>query len=197
QEWAEVQKLMRERAFAAVKAWENGDSVHGYYMLKRKAFAFANGHSLDLYLLLSAPNLDRPKLPARPGRLYRADVALAAEINAPYPQVNGQKRFPKGSVLDVIMSCETVREVGDIWPLLRSIIVHYGYVGKKGIDYNPSGFHVYLEFTATVKEDVAGKMMYFDVPSGLDPLQSWDGRKKLLKDFTSQDTLGEIIERGS
>jgi len=196
QEWAEIQKLMKENPFAPIEAWENGDAVHSYHILQSKAFTFPNGHSLDLYLLLSAPNLDRPRQPARPGKPYRADVALVADFNAPYSQVIGEKRYPKGSIIDAILASVKVKQVGEVWPLLKRIYVHYGYIDSRWASHNPSGFHVSVEFTASTKEEIAGKKMYFNVASGLDPLQSLEGKETLLKNFRPQDTLDGIREGG-
>jgi len=185
QEWADVQNLMHEHAFTVVEAWENGDAVHSYHLLKSKAVWFPNGYSLDLYLLLSAPNLNRPRTPSRTGRLYAANVALVADINAPYSLVIGQKRYPEGSVLDVILSSEQVREAGAVWPLLKKLYVNYEpYVGLGDeVEVGSDGFLVSGEFTASAKEKIGGKKMYFYVASGLG--------------YRSQDPFPGIREGGS
>ncbi len=194
QEWAAVQELMRQNSFAAAEAWENGAAVHSYHLLRRRAFTFPNGHSLDLYLLLSSPNRDHPREPVRPGKFCKADVALVADLNAPAPQLIGEKRYPKGPVLDVILGSEKVREAGEVWPLLRRVYVHYGYIGNRWVEHNPSGFHVSVEFAASAAEEDPDKRMFFHVASGLDPLQSWDGKEKILEGFKPRDTLGGIEE---
>ena len=64
-------------------------------------------------------------------------------------------------------------------------------------EYDPSGFHVVVEFTASLEERIAGKREFFTVTSGLDPLQSRYGKKKFSPGFKSQDTLGGVTGRGA
>jgi hypothetical protein len=187
---------MKRHRFAAEESWANGDAVHSYHLVKKGAFRLSKKESLDLWLLLSAPNLHQPKGPARPGKLYRADVALVADLNAPYSQVAAEKKFPKGSVLDVVLRLKGAREIGEVWPILRKVYVHYGCIGNRWEEYNPSGFHVCVEFAVSRKKEFAGKTVYFYIPSGLDPLESWDGKKKGLGGFKPQDALGEITIGG-
>src|SRR5262249_11612080 len=140
--WAEVQAVLRSRRLAVIESWENGDAVHSYHLARKKAFSLPSGHSLDLVLLLSAPNQNRGRQPARPGRLHRADVALVADINVPYATVVSEKRYPEGTILGLILSEETVKAVGAVWPVLKRVVVYYGYLGNRWCDENPSGFHV-------------------------------------------------------
>lgn len=151
--WSQVQKLMKKHAFVAVEGWDNGDYIHSYHLLRGKFVTFASGHSLDLYLLLSGRSRRRT--------VSSADVALVASINAPYPEVVVGRRYPEGSVLDAILRYETVKEAGDEWPLLKNVYVHYGYVFDRWRKHNPSGFHVTVEFTASIIEEIGGKE---DVP---------------------------------
>ena len=64
---------------------------------------------MDLLLLLSAKNLDNPNMPVVPGKVDHADVALIANIDKPYEVVIAENRYPKGSVLDLVLSSETVK----------------------------------------------------------------------------------------
>lgn len=196
QQWSTVTNVMEKHQFPIVESWENGDASHCYYLVKKNAFQFPNGHSLDLHVLFSAWNADRPNLPARPGKIWAANAAFVADINAPYADLVAQDRYPKGSILDVVLRSDKVKDVGSAWPLLKKVFVHYGYISDRWVEHSPSGFHITIEFTASLDEKVAGKKMYFSVPSGLDPLRSFDG-KELLDGFTSQDTLGEIRFVGS
>jgi hypothetical protein len=195
-EWGEVQRLMQNHSFVSVEAWDNGSAANAYWLLKRKAVTFSNGYSLDLYALIQARNLDEPNYPLRLDGLCRADVALVAAINAPYAQVIAEERYPKGSVLEVILNHMKVREVGETWPLLSKIYVNYGYLYDRWRGYNPSGFEVQVEFIVSTQEEIAQKKMTFTVASGLDPLRSLDGKKAVLDGFESQDTLGKIRECG-
>lgn len=200
QQWNTVTKIMEQHRFPVVESWDNGDAAHCYYLVKKKAFQFSNGHSLDLHILLtvllSAENADRPNLPARPGKIYAADTALVADINAPYADLVAQERYPKGSILDTVLRLDKVKAVGSTWPLLKKVYVHYGYLFDRWVEHSPSGFHVTVEFSASINEKVGGKKMYFFVPSGLDPLRSPNSQEELLDGFTAKDTLGGIRSGG-
>lgn len=197
QNWSDVQELMKIHQFPVFESWDNGDAVHGYHLIKKKYIVFPRGHVLDLCLLLSANNLDRGHLPARAGKIYRADVALVAECNAPYAQVLKEGRFPQGTVLDAVLASATVKIAGEEWPLLKRVYVYYGYILNHHLEHNPSGFSADVEFTASLTEKIAGKTMYFAVPSQLDPLQSPGGKSKPLEDFKPEDTLGGVNPKGS
>jgi hypothetical protein len=195
QDWADVQKLMKQHRFVVEEAWANGAAVNSYYLVKKGAFGLSKGRSLDLYLFLQAPNLEREGGPDRPGKIERANVVLVADLNVPYSQVAAEKRLPKGSVLEVVLRSNDVREIGAVWPILKKVYVHYDYIGNRWEQFNPRGFHVCVEFAASPTKRIAGKKMYFYIPSGLDPLESWDGKKR-LGGFRSKDALGEIISSG-
>ena len=196
QSWSTITGVIDKQEFPVIEAWENGDAIHRYYLAKKHAYSFPNGNALDLYLLLSANNLDRPKQPVRRARVYVADVALVAELNAPYADIVAQDGYSKGSILDVMLNSPTVKAEGSRWPILSRIYVHYGIIADRWVEYEASGFQVTVEFTASLNEKIGGKRAYFYIPSGLDPLRSWDG-EELMEGFTPADTLGEIQEGGS
>lgn len=196
QNWSEIQGLMKTKSFSAIEAWDNGDFMSSYHIVKRKAFVFHGGHSLDLCLLLSARTIDPPTRPGLAGKLRHVDIALVAEISEPYERVVGEKRYPKGSVLDAILTSKYVKEVGEIWPLLKRVYVYYGYLDNRWEDYSPSGFIVTVDFVASDTESIAGKKMSFRVASGLDPRQSRDGKEQPSKRFKPHDSVGEIWAAG-
>jgi hypothetical protein len=195
--WSDVQELMKAHQFPIIKSWDNGDAVHSYHVIKKKFVVFPKGHVLDLCLLLSASNLDRGHLPARPGTINRADVALVAEFDEPHAGVVKQGRFPQGTVLAAVLASATVKQAGEVWPILKRIYVYYGYISNHHLEHNPSGFFADLEFVASLTEEIAGKTMYFSVASGLDPLQSPEGQNQQLEGFKPQDTLWGVSPLGS
>jgi hypothetical protein len=197
QDWSDIQKLMAKHGFTVVKAWENGDAIHSHHLAKRNAVVFPSGYSLDLQFQLSARNLDRGRFPAKPGKLYAADVVLVSKIAAPYAKVVQDRGYPKGSILDALLTSEKLKEEGGIWPILNSISVHYGYIFDRWAEHSPSGFHIAIEFVASTKEEIGGNQMYFYAASGLDPLQSSDGNEKVLDAFKAQDTIEGIRQGGS
>lgn len=187
QSWADAKKVMGKHGFAIVKQRHLGQEVH--YLAKKDAVILPSGHSLDLQLHLTALNNDRP------GQVDAADAVLVSEIAAPLSLVLSDQWYPEGSVLDAIVTSESVRKDGAVWPVLSRISLHYGIMSNRWLEYNRKGFNVTVEFLASNNENIAGKRTYFYVESGLDPLQSWDGKKKLLDGFTSQDTI-ELIREG-
>ena len=196
QDWQAIQSILKKEPYPPFEAWDNGDAIHSYHKVKTNVFVFKEKYALDLCLLLSATNLTKGRTPASPGTIYRADIALVADINAPYSDVIEQQRFPLGSVLDVVLNHEKVKKVGEGWPLVKRVYVYYSCLFNRFAEHSPSGFNVVIEFTASNDEQIAGKRMHFTVESGLDPLQSFDMKEKLLDGFKSQDILGEIVHRG-
>jgi hypothetical protein len=190
--WVEVQRVMQEQSLMIVKEWQGNNGPLAYYILKRGAFVFSNGFSLDLYVLLGAVNEGRHQYGPCLGKLYQADVALVGDINAPYAQVVAEERFPKGSVLEVALSCEEVRKTSEVWPILGKVCVYYGYLADRWLEFNPSGFRVDIEFTASAQGEIGGREMIFTVVSGLDPLRSSDGTWEILNGFKSEDTLHQM-----
>jgi hypothetical protein len=197
QEWADVQNLMQKRGFKVIEEQKNGDAIRSCYLAKENAIVLPGGSTFDLQLQLSAPNLNRARTPANPGKLFAADVVLVSNIVASYSQAIQGAHYPRGSVFDVVLRCDEVKEVGKEWPILNTMSIHYGYLHNRWIEYSPSGFHASVEFVASTKEEIAGNRLYFFVPSGLDPLRSLDGVKEDLDPFKPQDTIDSIECRGA
>jgi hypothetical protein len=192
QEWADVEQLMANLGFAAVEAWENGDAVHSHHLARQNAILLPGGNSFDLEFQFSAPNLDRARLPAKPGKLYAANVVLVSRIAAPYSKVAKGRLYPRGSVLDALPTSAALEEQGRLWPILNSISVYYDYFYDRWADHSPSGFRITVEFVASKTEKIGAERMDFYAASGLDPLQSPDGKEKLLNGFKAQDTIEQI-----
>ena len=195
--WSTVTAAMDGHQFPVVASWKNGDATHRYYQVERDAFKFPNGRSLDLCVLLSANNSKAPETENDPGNVYSADAALVADINSPYADVVLQKWYPQGTVLDLVLGTDEVQDVGLEWPLLKRISVSYGPLPDRWMEYYPSGYDVIVEFTATVDEKVAGKKMYFRIPSGLDPRKNRQGMPAPDERFVAEDTLGPVAGHGS
>jgi len=195
-EWSEIEKAMTERKFAVVESWDNGDYIHRTYLIKKNAFSFPGGGSLDVCLTMSAPNAGKPTRPFRPGKVSEANVTLIANIGKSYAKTIEGQRFPKGSVIDAVLRSADVKEAGEVWPLVKQVSVHYAYVENRWSEFNPSGFHVTVEFAASATEDLAGNKLYFTVASGLDPLRTDDGEEDPPAGFRPKDTLGDVRGAG-
>jgi hypothetical protein len=181
----------------AFEAWDNGDAAHSYHLLKKNAIRFQGGPSLDLCLLLSANNLNRGHVPARPGNVYSAHVALVADFNAPYAVVMKTPGFPKGTAIDVVLASPGVKATGDAWPYVKRVYVYYDLFDNRWVEHNPSGFKVNVEFTASLTQEIGGKRLYLSVASGLDPARMHLDENELSEGFQAQDTLGEVQGSGS
>lgn len=186
-DWTKVTRFLDMNESPSMEAWENGSTIHNYYLLRRNAIEFSDNHSLDLWLLLSAS-------PSR--KIYAGDVALVSNLNAKYSDVIESAPYPRDSVLDRVLRANDVKEVGKSWPILKRVLVQYGHLQNRWMEYNPSGFHVTVEFCASLTDEIAGKRMYFYVPSGLDPLKSFSGEIMPNSEFTESDTLGGVESGG-
>lgn len=201
QEWADAQESMKTNEFEVVKEWANGDTVHSIHLLKKDAIVFPGGASLDLQLHLSAGNLNRGRLPAKPGKLYAARVMLVSDIRKPYEQILEEQPYPNNTVLDVLVRSNEMKRDGETWPIVKEISVHYGYLESWYTAYNPSGFFVTVEYVASTDEEIGGKTWYFHIVSGLDPPRDRNGNAEAEqegeKEFTPRDMVyKQIMKRG-
>src|SRR5262249_23607734 len=103
---------------------------------------------------------------------------------------------PRGSILEAVLTSKKVQETGETRPFLKRVYVYYGYIFSHYTPHNPSGFHVNVEFTASLKEQIAGKWLYFTVNSGLDPWRTVEGKARPSGDFKPQNVLGDVRNRG-
>jgi hypothetical protein len=188
-EWEEIKALLQQNGFEAIEAWENGDPVNVHYRLKKGILTLPGGFPLDLILLLQARNLNKPNGQVAPGRVSRADVALLADLRMPYAEVAEKKPFPSGTVLAEVLGLAQVKATGAEWPILKEIVVNYGFLFDRWMKYSPSGFQVSVKYVASLSEDVGRKSWTFYFNSGLDPLQTVDGLNEPGSGFRSEDKL--------
>ena len=194
--WSEINGHFVALGLPTMKTWENGSAIHRYYKLKDNAISFPGCRSTDLWLLLSAKNTDEPNCPVKPGSVYRSNVAIVSTIGTSYKELIDSKPYPADSVLDTILSSEEVRLVGATWPIVHRVYLHYGYIANRWSEYNPNGFHVTVEFVASLDDEIAGKQIDFSVPSGLDPMQTHLGEELTDAKFVASDTIGDVESGG-
>lgn len=178
QPWDAVTTAIDKQMCPVVHFRHKGDTLQRYYLAREKAVSFPNGRSLDAYvwLLRSAD---------RPDKVSQARIVLADAINAKYEHVVKQGRYPRNSVLDVVLRSNDIKREGERWPLVNYVFVHYdSRIGRTGVDY---GFDVTVEFTVSVEKAIGKKRMDFFVRSGLGP--AYDS---LPDGFEPKDTLGEV-----
>ncbi len=194
-DWSHVSTLIEKQMCPIVESWDGGK--RRYYLLKKRAFSFDNGHSLDAYIWLSANNFVSSEGQARSLRVFEADIVLGATINISYTELMKQQRFPRNSVLDVVLRSKEVKREGKRRPFVKNVFVNYGSILERWIGVKVSGFDVTVEFAASREDDAGGKRMYFFVRSGLDPVVPQDDKDVASKDFAPKDTLGEVVGYGS
>ncbi len=194
--WSEINGHFVELGLQTMESWENGSAIHRYYKLKNNAISFPGCRSTDLWLLLSARNTDEPNYPVKPGSVYKADVAIVSTINTSYQELIDAKPYPADSVLDTVLRSDEVRPVGATWPIVHRVYLHYGYIEDRWSEHNPNGFHVTVEFVASLEEEIAGKRINFSVPSGLDPMRTHLGEELADATFVASDTIGDVCSRG-
>lgn len=191
-EWSDVTNILDKQECPIVESWGNGK--RRYYLVREKAFSFENGSSLDAYIWLSADDSIPRNLQASSPRVFQADIVLAANVNAPSEDLIAQRRFPRNSVLDVVLCSKEVQRGVSRWPLVKTIFVNYGsIIGRWG---SASGFEVTVECAASLEKRVGGERMYFFVRSGLDPVKLFSNEVASPDVFTPKDSLGEVTGYG-
>lgn len=194
--WSEINGHLVEMGLPTMESWENGSAIHRYYRLKSDAVTFPGCRSTDVWLLLSARNSDEPNYPVKPGAVYKADVAIVSTIDTAYQQLIDAKPYPADSVLDTVLRSDEVRRVGATWPIIHRVYLHYGYIANRWSEHNPNGFHLNIEFVASLREEIAGKRINFFVPSGLDRMRTHLGKELADPTFVASDTIGEVQSGG-
>jgi hypothetical protein len=165
--WSEVEPIFTQLALPVVEEWENGDFLNVYYLLKKRAFVFRDGQSLDMQVFLRISQNGPQNKWWRPGTIVTADVLLAKDgINIPYDQFMSNEPYPKGSALDLALREADVRTMGQTWPLLKAIRVHYGpFIFRSSEEYSASGYHVEVEFAASATQRIGGTRMVWFIES--------------------------------
>jgi hypothetical protein len=194
--WAEVQELMQSRHYGAIEAWENGDAVHSYHLIKHGHALQPKGKQFDVYLLLSAPNLKRGLLPAIPGELYAADIALVSDLRMPLSQALKIQPYAKGTVFAAALNSKALKDELEGFTFVKRIYAHYGHLIDRWSELSPYGFSVTVEL-ASVPQGRDGKRIYLSMTSGLDPTQPNYGAPRTVPNLVPADTLGTVEFRGS
>jgi len=190
--WADVTSAVEGRMCPLIETRDNGDHLQHFYLAEQRAVSFPNGRSFDAYVWLSGKNADGHGRPSRPEKVSQAKILLVDNTNADYEVLIKQDRYPRGTILDAVLRSPEVRQEGLRWPILKRVLVHYGpYISRYGVSH---GFHVTVQFTASLEEEIGEKRMYFFAGSGLAPggddVDGADGD-------ASQDTLSDVFGGGA
>jgi len=191
QPWSDVTTVIEKQMCPMIDSRDNGEHLQRYYLAQKQAVSFPNGRTLDAYVWLSGRNADGFQRPSRPEKVFQANIMLADEINADYEDLVKQHRYPRGSILDVVLRSPEVQREGLRWPIVKRVLVNYGSsIGRSGIS---RGFDVTVQFTASLENEIGEKRMYFFVSSGLAPIR--DDRDR-ADGVASTDTLGDVYGYG-
>lgn len=185
--WEEVTNAIEKQNCPIIESHDNGDRLRKTYLVKKAAFAFPNGRTLDAYARISGRNTDSGHKPSRPAKVSQADILLVDETRVRYEIVAEQNRYPSGSVLDAVLKSPAVEREGLRWPIMKTILVNHGSImTRSGV---ARGFEVEVEFTASLENRIGGERMYFFV--GSEPSAANDGDIN-VDDVEPKTRLGEV-----
>ena len=190
-----VAEDLKKQGFRLVRSWENGAAINSHYLMATNYFVAPTGYSMDLYLILHAESLNYASPSYRTGLVFNADASLVMTVAMPFSNLVEQARFPKGTVVDRVLTMPDVKDAGSQWPLVKNICVSYGYLNDRWAKFSPFGFTVKIEFV-TDPDDVGIKTLTYTLASGLDPRKSVNGGS-VDENIFPNDSLGEAIQIGA
>ncbi len=190
--WTDVTHAIEKQNCPIIESHDNGDRLKRSYLVRKAAFSFPNGRTLDAYARIAGRNTDGGRKPSRPDKVSQADILLVDENRVSYEIVVEQDRYPSDSVLDVVLKSPEVQREGLRWPIMKRILVNHGaIITRTGA---ARGFEVEVEFTASLEEKIGGKRMYFFVRN--EPSATNDGDVD-IDDGESNNELGEVQGYGA
>ncbi len=189
--WKNVSNELMRQGLRIIDQWENGDVINCHYLIKTNAFRTASKYSFDLYLMLTAGKLDREIPTKKPGCIVGAQAVFVSNVHLPFSELVAQSRFPKGTVLDRVLTLPEIVNNGAKWPLVRRIYLSYGSLSVDRHQYEESGFIVVVEFESAALNNLRSKNIKVAVKSGLDPFQLKNVPHH-DQSFTPTDSLEEI-----
>jgi len=190
--WPAVERALERQDLMLCGRWEQIQfRLDSYlYLVEGKAYRTSGGCDLDLLLDIDVL-ITGSKTEAARTEVTVARAVLRAQPNAPYERVVREAAFPQGSVLQRALECEEVREAALRYPFVQEIEVAYDRIADHNRATVPSGFWGSIEFADATQDPSAGTRLSFTAESGLDPVESWDGRA-VPEAFTSQDIVRDI-----
>ncbi|MFH1923682.1 MAG: hypothetical protein ABIP48_27800 [Planctomycetota bacterium] len=180
---------MLKQGFTILKEWDNSDRVNCHFLVKRKALQMPKGLWHDLWLVLGAESTRR-RDPSQPPKVIHAETTLVVDFGRSAAEVLQKHQLPKEFVLGAMLRADEVRKKAAPWPRLKQARVFYGSVASRWAEVRSFGFFVELYFSTNEGKGILDEMMRdFSIGSGLDPVESWDGKIKYTQGFVSRDML--------
>lgn len=191
----EVVKVAEDLKLPLIEGWENGTAIHRRFKLADSVFELGSGKSADAYLFFSSMNRKDAQMPFVATDIYNASIGLLIDVGMPYEAVIERGVFPANSALRRSLDLDEVAKSGGLWPYLKRMTVSYDILFNRWLEEHPSGFHLDIEFAASLKKKIGSKRISCSILSGLDPPQDFYG-KPTEKKHKPKDSLGEPRTHG-
>jgi len=194
--WMEVERALDQQLCPLIASRQidnppdvTGKTLDRQYLAQENAVKLPNEQSLNAYIAISVRYDDGLGRDRSPGNTFHARVLLVDQLHAKTTDVK-EDRYPKDTVLDLILKSDEIKREMKRWPYIKTIYLGYEpIVTRHGVYY---GFDATVEFAESLDSANEGKRLYFTVPSGLGPAYG------VIPDgFDQQDSLGNIQAYGS
>jgi hypothetical protein len=163
------------------------------YMLQEGRYVSPGGLSHDLIADFDIDNGSRDT--KETGKIRGVRAGLLTEPQRPFSAFVAEASYPEGSVLDLLLHADDVRQVGEEFPVLTRLELTYDLIHDRWADETARGFHIRIEFAIDAEQQIGGKTLSLTAESGLDPLETHDG-KKILAGFKPKDSVSSFRNWG-
>jgi hypothetical protein len=183
--WSRVSDALSRQGFRLIEIFEPHErSKFVRFLAQPGAWTSGAGDRHDLYFWVRSSN----------GVVREVYVGLVVKFEAPFKQLVGTDRYPRGSVLARFFELPELARIAVGFPNVEELEFSYGRIRDKDADGAAAGFHVNAGFVMEGK--AGGRAIYYTAEAALDPRESrrgrldWDG-------FASSDLVGPLTARGA
>jgi hypothetical protein len=183
--WGRVSDALSRQGFRLIEIFEPHErSKFVRFLAQPAAWTSAAGDRHDLFFWVRSSM----------GVVREVYVGLVVKFDAPFKQLVGTDRYPRGSVLARFFELPEIARIATVFPNVEELEFSYGRIRDKDVDGAAAGFHVNAGFVMDGK--AGGRAIYYTAEAGLDPRESrrgrldWDG-------FASSDLVGPLTARGA
>jgi hypothetical protein len=183
--WSRVSDALSRQGFRLIEIFEPHErSKFVRFLAQPSAWTSAAGDRHDLFFWVRSSM----------GVVREVYVGLVVKFDAPFKQLVGTDRYPRGSVLARFFELPEISRIATVFPNVEELEFSYGRIRDKDVDGAAAGFHVNAGFVLEGK--AGGRAIYYTAEAGLDPRESrrgrldWDG-------FVSSDLVGPLTARGA
>jgi hypothetical protein len=183
--WSRVSDALSRQGFRLIEIFEPHErSKFVRFLAQPAAWTSAAGDRHDLFFWVRSST----------GVVREVYVGLVVKFDAPFKQLVGTDRYPRGSVLARFFELPELARIAAVFPNVEELEFSYGRIRDKDVEGAAAGFHVNAGFVMEGK--AGGRAIYYTAEAGLDPRESrrgrldWDG-------FASSDLVGPLTARGA